>query len=54
MTTLTIIGDLAILASGIAIGVIFKDPVMKLFLGSKALSERLRAKADALIEAARK
>lgn len=53
MTTLTIIGDLFILAGGIAIGVIFKDPAMKLFLGSKALSDRLRAKADAIEKALR-
>jgi len=48
------LGDLFWFAAGFAICWFFKDPLTKLFLGTKAFSDKLRAKADAISAAVKK
>ena len=50
MTALVLLGGAMIFAAGFAVCWFFKDPLTKFFLGAKAFSDKLRAKADALVK----
>ena len=43
---LTLLGDALILGAGIAVGVLFKDPVLKWYKGAEAFAQSLKDKAD--------
>ena len=46
MITATLIGDVLFFGAGLAVGVIFKDPVLKWWKGAEAFAQSLKDKAD--------
>lgn len=54
MITATILGDIAIAAGGIVVGVLYEAKIKGWYMGAEAYAASLRAKADAVIAAARK
>lgn len=54
MTTLTIIGDVACFAAGGAIVWLFKERIQSIWTDANTLAAKLRAKADAISQAAKR
>jgi hypothetical protein len=46
MFGLTFFGDIVVFIGGVAVGALFKDPVMKWYKGAEAFAQSLKDKAD--------
>ncbi|MCA1400043.1 hypothetical protein [Bradyrhizobium sp. BRP56] len=51
MFGLTFLGDILVFIGGFAVCWVFKDQIIKLFLGAKAFADKLDAKAKAIRDA---